>query len=468
LFAEKENDKKSADLKEEKVTVPEHKRAKRKKRGVGKELPVVLEVIDLAAEEKIAADGKAKIQMGHIDTDKIEYTPERLYIHRIRRLKYISASEAKDNENTVFSVPPLPPQIAPKSIFTPSLLAYLVVTKFLDALPLNRMERRFKRYGYLLSRATMVNGLLNVAKKCEVLVDLLLKEAVQGSFLLMDETPFQVHGEHGRVNKAKSWIWVMYGGPPEKPIFIFKYHPERNHKIPLHYLSFYKGFIQTDGFDAYNAVGDLPDIIHVVCWVHARRFYASALKMSEKKDNLATEAIDLIAQLFRIEKRLRKEKLSDDEFLARRKREVEPIFEAIRLWILKNKDIVSPTSLVGKGIHYMVERWDKLIKYIDCPHLTPSTNKVEGIIRTVVIGRKNYLFFGSPRGAYAGMTFYSLIETARANGLEPYKYLKYIFTKLPYASTEEEYKKLLPQFLDMDAFNQFDMEKDQAVIPSAV
>lgn len=464
LFEDKEHQK--TEVKEEKVIVPLHERKKRKKRGTGKDLPIVLRIIDLPEKEKIGPDGKPKIKIGHVDTDKVEYSPEQLYIYRIRRLKYINASEVGNTQNTTFSMPSLPPEIAPKSIFTPSLLAYLIVTKFLDALPLNRMERRFKRYGYLLSRATMVNGLLKVAKKCEVLVDLLLKEIQSGTFLLMDETSCQVHGEHGRENKSKSWIWVMYGGPPEKPIFIYKYHTERSQKIPLLYLRDYKGFLQTDGFDGYEAVAKLPDIMHVICWVHARRFFADALKQSQKKDNLAAEAIELINQLFKIEKRLRAEKLSAEAFLAKRKVETLSVFNNIEVWILKNKDAVSPTSLVGRGIRYISERWAKLIKYTECAHLTPSTNRVESIIRTAVIGRKNYLFFGSPRGAYAGMTFYSLIETARANGLEPSKYLKYIFTRLPYASTEEEYKKLLPQYLDADDYNQFDMEKASEVTPT--
>jgi len=387
---------------------------------------------------------------------------EKLYIYRIRRLKYIDATANKDNksgeEKTVFSIPPLPADIAPKSIFTPSLLAYLIVTKFLDALPLNRIEKRFLRYGYELSRATMVNGLLKVAKKCEILTDLLLKETLKGSYLLMDETTFQVHMEHGKTNKSKSYIWVMYGGPPDKPIIIFKYHTGREKEVPLLYLRDYKGFLQSDGYEGYNDAGKLPDIIHALCWVHARRYFIKAFEQSQKKANLANEALELIKDLFKLEKRLREAGLSAEEFLSQRRKEVEPVFASIKAWCEKHVYEVAPKSLLGKAIGYTLKHWDKLIKYIECPYLTPSTNRVENIIRTVVLGRKNYLFFGSPRGAFAGMTFYTLIETARANGLEPYKYLKYIFTHLPHASTEEAYNKLLPQFLDLDDFNRFDTE----------
>ena len=470
LFSNKGNPNTSTVEKEEQSRVAEHQRKKRKKRGAGKQLPIVLKIIDLPEEEKIGADGKPKIQVGYVDTDKVEHAPEKLYIYRIRRLKYIEATASKDKESgeekTVFSIPPLPADIAPKSIFTPSLLSYLIVIKFLDALPLNRIEKRFLRYGYELSKATMVNGLLKVAKKCEVLTDLLLKEALRGSYLLMDETTFQVHKEHGRANKSKSYIWVMYGGPPDKPIIIFKYHTGREKEVPLLYLRDYKGFLQSDGYEGYNDAGELPDIIHALCWVHARRYFIKAFEQSQKKDNLANEALELIKDLFKIEKRLKKAGLSEEEFLTQRRKEVEPVFASIKAWCEKHVYEVAPKSLLGKAIGYTLKHWDKLIKYIECPYLTPSTNRVENIIRTVVLGRKNYLFFGSPRGAYAGMTFYSLIETARANGLEPSNYLKYIFTRLPYASTEEEYKKLLPQYLDADDYNQFDMEKASEVTPT--
>lgn len=446
---------------EEEVTVTEHKRKKRKQRGAGKELPIVLEIIDLPENEKIGPDGKPKVQVGFVDTDKIEYTPEKLFIYRTRRLKYRNASDntGSDDEKTIFSIPALPPQIAPKSYFSPSLLAYLIVSKFLDALPLNRIEKRLARGGYLLSRATMVNGLLNVAKKCEILIDLLLKELKNGVAILMDETPFQVHQEHERKNKTKSYIWVIRGGPPDKPVILFKYHTTREKKVPLLYLGDYKGFLQTDGYDGYIEVGDLPDIIHVLCWAHTRRYYIRAFEQSKKKDNLASEAIEMIRKLFRIEKQLRNLELPPEEFLARRKKEIEPVFESLKKWLQVNENKVNPTSLLGQAIGYTKRHWDKLIKYINCADLTPSTNLVENIIRTAVIGRKNYMFFGSPRGAYAGMTFYSLIETARANGLEPYKYLKYIFTKIPYAKCEEDYKKLLPQYLDQDEFGRFDKEQ---------
>jgi transposase len=229
---------------EEEVTVSAYTRKKIKQQGAVKELPVVLEIIDFPENEKIGPDGKPKIYVNSVDTDKVEYSPEKLFIFRIRRLQYRNASDntSSDDEKTIFSIPALPPQIAPKSCFSPSLLAYLIVSKYLDALPLNRIEKRLARSGYLLSRATMVNGLLNVAKKCEILTDLMLKELKNGFAILMDETPFQVHQEHERKNKTKSFIWVIRGGPRTSLLYYSNITPHVKKRYLCFILAITKDF----------------------------------------------------------------------------------------------------------------------------------------------------------------------------------------------------------------------------------
>ena len=270
----------------------------------------------------------------------------------------------------------------------------------------------------------------------------------------MDETRVQVMKELGRSDTSKSFMWVLRGGQAEKPVIVYRYHPTRSGKVPLQYLSEYEGYLQTDGYEGYREVGSLSGITHVCCWAHARRKFDEAAKPS-KKPGGAAEALGRIGKIYRIERELRSEGLEADEFVRKRKDRVLPILKAFKGWLEKKALQVPPSTLLGKAVNYTLKEWEKLVKYLDSPYLTPDTNRVENAIRPFVVGRKNWLFSGSPRGAHASTTLYSLIETAKVNGLEPYRYLKYLFTKLPGAQSLEQCRKLIPQYLDRDELDRF-------------
>jgi transposase len=263
----------------------------------------------------------------------------------------------------------------------------------------------------------------------------------------MDETRVQVMRELGRADTAQSFMWVMRGGPPKKPVILFRYHPSRSASIPLQYLSEFRGHLQSDGYEGYAEVGALPDVVHVGCWAHARRKFDEAATASTKAAS-AHEALSRIGKLYRIERELRAQPLSGEVFVRTRKEQALPILADFRRWLEAKADQVPPSVLLGKAVHYALKEWDKLVRYLDSPHLTPDTNLVENAIRPFVVGRKNWLFSGSPRGAHASATLYSLIETAKVNGIEPYRYLRYLFTKLPLAQRIEDYQALTPQHLD--------------------
>lgn len=248
----------------------------------------------------------------------------------------------------------------------------------------------------------------------------------------MDETRVQVMKERGRADSAQSFMWVMRGGPPGKPVIVYRYHPSRSAAIPLQYLSGFQGHLQTDGYEGYAEVGSLPGIVHVGCWAHARRKFDEAAKSSNKGGS-AHEALGRIGKIYRIERELRAQQLSSEAFLQNRKEQVLPILQDFQQWLETKALQVPPSALLGKAVNYALMEWGKLLHYLDSPHLTPDTNMIENAIRHFVGGRKNWLFSGSPRGAHASATLYSLIETAKANGFEPYRYLRYVFTKLPFA-----------------------------------
>lgn len=432
----------------ETTTIKEHTR----KRGGRKKLPDHLErrdeVHDLSTEEKTCECGCLKKRIGEEITEKLEVIPPDVFVRRIVRPKYAckSCAESGDEERKAITIAPLPPQIIPKSYASPSLLAFMFTAKFEDALPFYRQEKQFARLNILIDRKNLSNWAIKVAAACEKIEELLWQEVLSGPVIQVDETPVQVLSELNRKDTSLSYMWVFRGGPPEKPIILYKYHPTRSKEIPELYLCDYQGFLQTDGYAAYDALGSKDGIRHTTCWAHTRRYFNQARKAS-KKNSTAGKGLEKIRKLYKIEKELRAQNLSAQEFQKKRAELVQPVFDDLKAWLDSTNGKVPPKSLTGKAITYALNQWHKLIRYIESPYLTPDTNHVENAIRPFTVGRKNWLFAGSPRGAFASAMLYSLIQTAKASDLNPYLYLKYIFEKSPDAKSKDDVKSLLPQNL---------------------
>ena len=433
------------------VEVAAHTRAKPGRRPLPPDLPREEVVHDIPEEEKRCSCGAPLVRIGEEVSEKLDIVPVQLKVIRHIRPKYACKKcEGIDCEHPV-KVAPMPPQIVDKGIATPGLLAYILVSKFCDAIPFNRQERQFARIGIELPRGDFCNWTAQVGRLCDPLMEIFLEEIRSGPIVQMDETRVQVMKEVGRPDTSQSYMWVLRGGPPGKPVHVYRYHPSRSASIPLQYLNGYKGFLQTDGYDGYEEVGDLPGIIHAGCWAHARRKFDEAAKAS-KSGGSAHEALARIGKMYTAERELRALQLKPEDFMEKRKARVLPILAAFKEWLESKEDQLVPSSHLGKAVSYTLKEWPKLIRYLDSPYLTPDTNLIENAIRPFVIGRKNWLFSGSPVGAHASATLYSLIETAKANGIEPYRYLRYIFAKLPLAKSREDFEKLTPQNLDPEEF----------------
>jgi transposase len=434
------------------VEVAAHRRVRPGRKPLPEGLPREEVIHDIPEEEKTCSCcGAPLVRISEETSEKLDFVPAQMKVIRHIRPKYACKKcEGAGSEHPV-KIAPVPAQIIEKSIVTPGLLAFILVAKFCDAIPFYRQEKQFARIGVELSRADFCHWAMEAAGKCDPLIEIFIEQIRAGPVVQMDETRLQVMNELDRANTTLSYMWVMRGGPPEKPVILFRYHPSRNASIPLQYLRDYKGFLQTDGYEGYAEVGALPGITHVGCFAHVRRKFDEAAKAS-KNAGSAHEALGQIAKMYRIERDLRAQKLSLTEFLQERKKQVLPILEDFRQWLEAKASQVPPSVLLGKAVNYALTEWPKLLRYLDSPHLTPDTNFVENAIRPFVIGRRNWLFSGSPRGAHASATLYSLIETARANSIEPYRYLRYLFTKLPLAKSSEDYLALTPEHLDQSDF----------------
>jgi transposase len=446
-----EKDPQVEEPKPEIVTVPEHTRKKRGRKPIPDHLPRKDVIHDLSEEEKVCACGTAMTYIGEEVSEKLNYVPAQLDVERHIRYKYACRScEGVDSDGGAVKTAPMPPQIIPQGIATPGLLAHIIVAKFVDALPFYRQEKQFSRLGVDVSRSTMVSWAMSAAKACDPLMGLFKEELLANHFLNLDETPVQVLDEPGKANTSTSYMWAFLGGNPDRPTVLFVYHPTRGREA-LYFLQDFQGYIQTDGYISYDALGALPGITHVGCLTHVRRKFVDVLNISKREKNkggTAQEVVDLIAQIYQVEDSLALQKLEPDRVKEQRQERVVPLLDQIKLILDQRAPTTPPKSQLGKAITYALNQWDRVVAYTYDGHLRPDNNLIENAIRPIALGRKNWLFAGHPNGARAGALFFSLVETAKKNGLEPYAYLRYLFEHLPSAKTEEEMKMLLPQYID--------------------
>jgi transposase len=372
----------------EAVEVSAHARAKRGRRALPADLPREEVLHDLAEKDKWCSCGAPLVRSGEESSEKLEIIPAQLKVIRHIRPRYVCKECERLQRPAVFKIAPVPPQILAKGIATPALLAYVLVSKFCDAIPFYRQEKQFSRIGIELPRVDFCNWAIQAARQCDPLIEVFLNGIRAGPVAQMDETRVQVMNEIGRPDGAQSFMWVMRGGPPGKPVVVFRYHPSRSAAIPLQYLSGYEGYLQTDGYEGYSEVGSLVGIIHAGCWAHARRKFDEAAK-SSKKPGSAHEALGRIAKLYNIERELRAQNLSSQAFLQNRQEQVLPILQDFRQWLETKELQVVPSALLGKAIRYALKEWDKLLRYLESPYLTPDTNSIENAIRPFVVGR-NY------------------------------------------------------------------------------
>ena len=442
-------------IEEVKTTVASHSRKKKGRKPLDQNIPRKIIVHDIDEADKKCACGHDLVKVDEEITERLQIIPERVYVEQHVRPKYACkrCEGSGDEDKPAFRMAQTPPTIIPRSIVTPGLLAFIFVNKFVDHLPFYRQEKRFERIGAHISRQNMSNWSMKVYTALKPLEKLLKQEVKSGTYIQMDETPLQVLSEPGRLATSKSYMWLARGGPPETPIVYYNYQETRKSLFVKEFLEGYSGFLQSDGYKGYEAaLKGNKDIVHVGCLAHVRREFHDAVKAS-KKAGSANIALLKIQKFYRIEKELRSLGLSADDFLERRKREIEPIAEDFKAWLDDKALKVRPGNNTGKGISYALGQWDKIIRYLDCAELTPDNNAAERSIKPFVVGRKNWLFSGSPTGANASALLFSLIETAKANDLNPYGYLKFIFEQTPLFKSDKDFEKLLPGNCDREEIN---------------
>ena len=437
-----EQDEKEDDSEEDTTTVGSYKRRKGGRRTLPDHYPRI-EVFHTLESSDCQCDhclGELT-EMGEKISEQIDLIPMTVRVIRhIRKTYHCPSCEGG------IKTAPLSAQPIPGSIASPGTLAHLAVNKYINGMPLYRQEAEFKRLDIPLTRSTLATWMIKAGLLIQPLINLLREVMLDHDVLQMDETRCQVLKEPGKTPQSRSYMWIQRGGPPGRPIILFDYAPTRSQEVPVELLGDYAGYLQIDGYEGYNKVCKQNEIIPLGCMAHVRRKFDQALKaqgsLKARKASLAQQALQRIQLLYRIEKQAKG--VSDQQRTELRQSRVVPVLDGLRQWLDQHLLMVVKQSALGKAMHYMDKQWPRLTVYTEDGRLNIDNNLCENAIRPFVIGRKNHLFSDTVSGAKASANLYSLIETAKANGLEPYAYLQQVFTELPRATTVEEIEVLLP------------------------
>lgn len=330
-----------------------------------------------------------------------------------------------------------PNSVIPKSVCSPSLLAHIMNRKYAEAIPLYRQEQQFHHLGITLLRQNLANWIVKGSVWLEPVYQRMREHLLKEDIIHSDETTLQVLHEKDRKAQNKSYMWLYMSGGYAFPMVLYDYQETRAHRHPIAFLKGFKGYAHVDGYAAYN---DLEGVTLVGCHAHARRQFDEAIKIAPKKEGAvyttAHEGLTFFAQLFMIERKIKD--LTVQKRYEARMKESLPLMNAFKDWLNRKKEVVLPKSKLGQAIKYTLNQWDKLKAYLLDGRLEISNNRAERAIKPFVIGRKNWLFSNTPKGARASAIIYSVVETAKLNHLSPYHYLEYLFERLPNMEIKEK------------------------------
>lgn len=380
-----------------------------------------------------------------LDDFKVEVTrivklvPAHLVVEEHRRQVYICRPCSKKNAEdgsvpAQFMRSDVPKQPIEKSFASPSLIAYILNGKYVNALPLYRMEEDFKYLGIKISRQNMANWVISVHAQWLSLIHARMKEKLlEGDLVHCDETPIQVLKEPNRTAKQKSYMWLFCAPGCATPNYIFEYHPTRKGEVVRNFFEDWSGTITTDGYDPYFNLG--PDIDNTACLVHVRRKFAEIVKVAggdakaASVASVALEARRMIDEMFHIDERF--DDMTPENRHCSRLEHLEPEMDEFEAWARVQIDQAVPKMALYAALAYALKYWPYVRNVLNDGRFEPSNNIAERAIRPFAIGRKNFLFSDTQKGAHASAAIYSIVTTAKMNGLNPRLYLEWLLETMP-------------------------------------
>lgn len=418
---------------------------RKQRRGVNKEsfkdLPIERIIYELLDEEMTCDACHGTIsEISQEVRKELKIIPAKVCIVEHVRKVYTCKSCQESGEKTPIITADMPEPVMPGSFASPSLVAYLMYQKYSAALPLDRQQRIFNDFGIEISKQNMANWIIKSSNLwLEPLYDRMRQHLLKESFIQADETPMRVLTKDGKPTDSKSYMWLYRTGKYGLPIAMYEYQPSRAGKHAKTFLDGFSGHLQTDDFAGYNLV---ENAVRVGCLAHARRYYTDAIKALPKEAKIestyAYEALEFFKAIFKLEAECSLLELPAEQRQQIRIEKLKPEMEAYLAWLQKMSPQVVPKSKLGKAIHYSLSNWELYMNIFTNGQCELSNNRAEQLIKSFVIGRKNYLFCKGPEGAKSSAIIYSIIETAKLSGLNPFNYLTYLFEELPNTRLEKE------------------------------
>lgn len=418
------------------ISTSSEKKSKAGRKALPSNLPRVEITHELKGEDLQCECGGKLTHIGSEESEQLDVTPAKVIVNKHIRYKYA----CKCCESVVKRAAPAFSPIN-KSIASSGLLAHVYTQKFDDHLPLYRQERIWKRLGVSLSRATMSNWILSGSELLTPIIDLLKKDINSADYVCSDETTVTVL----KNDKSTNYMWMHMSGNRDNRAIIYEYQQSRSSKSVNEFLKEFKGYHQCDGYSGYNELHNKDGVIGVGCMAHARRKFMDILKITNKP-GCATTIVNIIGQLYEIEKKILE--LPPEKIYQIRQAESRPIMDKLHQTLLHYRDQAPPSSILGKAINYPLNQWAKLATYLEDGRIRIDNNDSERVIKPFVIGRKNWLFSNSEKGAESSSIIFSIIETCKANNINTYNYLKYLFENIHKAKNQNELRKMLPYNVD--------------------
>ena len=433
----------------EEITYTRKKKSKKKsfaeKYG---DLPVEEIIVDIPDEEKLCEKCGEKMTFLRYETRReLKIVPAKVSVAEYKRAVYVCRNCDKNGTESNFKTAQAFPALIDHSIASPSIMAWIMDQKFCNALPLYRQEQEFKRMGIKLNRSTLANWMIAGAKLLKPIYDEMHKELVSREILHADETTLEVL-KHPKYNgPLNAYMWVYRTSVHEEcPVILYKYEIGRSGDFADKFLNGFKGYLHCDGWSGYDKVKEAQ---RCGCWAHLRRYFYNAFELQENKNDFRTpagQALLMIGKIFSAEKldpkKLgEKSSLSLEEIADIREKISRQLVEEFFDYCEKQSSKCLPRSVLGKAISYAFNQKETLMRFLNDPRIELTNNAAERAVKPFVIGRKNWLFCNTPSGAESSAVIYSLIETAKANGLNPYAYMEYVFEML---RTGCEVSRLLP------------------------
>jgi len=456
--AELEADQESESVADETETiVSSHaRRPKRTSREIFRGIPVVEEIINLPQEEQVCSDCDTPLECigKEFVRQEFRYEPAKGKLVRIYRATYkcpVCTTADVLEGNLSFVKADVPEALIPHSYASASSVAWTMYQKYGNAMPLYRQEQDWNQLGVSFSRATLANWIITCSMEyLQPLYDYFHKILLKRKFLMADETRIQVLNEPERNAETDSYMWLFRSGEDGLPaIILYHYTQTRAGYHAEEFLKGFKGYLETDGYQGYN---NLSDIKRCCCWAHVRRYFIDAVPKGKEYDysNPAVQGVQFCTKLFEYERISQAKKHNYEQKKEYRLLKEKPVLDAFWNWL--NEQRPRKGSRFEKAVNYAQNRKAYLMTYLEDGRCSFSNNLSENSIRPFTLGRKNWMFSDSPKGASASAVVYTMVEMAKAHDLNIYQYLKYILEHRPKQTmTDEQFESLAPWSAEVQA-----------------